>query len=394
MHFLITSVLVVELAFVGVSVVSRLLPQPQLPILAQNVLSRCKEITFKPACYDEEIPKLMNTISMEQAFEVTKLVQERDPQYLYCHVLAHKISYKETSKDVFKWKDVVARCPTTMCNNGCQHGAMMRRFNSETLTDDQIGEIKPDLADVCEPRGNWKPVEVERSMCYHALGHLAMYVTGARINRSVDLCKSLTHKPDGRNYEQTCTEGVLMSVFQPLEPEDQALVKSLTPKKEDVSGFCGKLTGEARDACFRESWPLFLEQIQKPEGLMQFCSYTKDENERWKCTLTAMNILTVYLVIGNEAKLDRLQEFCTALPTPSRSWCYAGASARLLQIDPAYLPQSIEACSLPNEEISKTSCYKSLGNMIQTTYHEGSVDRQKACLLLPESQQSACISQF
>ncbi len=360
----------------------------KLDTYAKRVIARCASASFKPACYDEEIPRLMNRISMEDAFIVTKLVQKQDPKYLYCHVLGHKLSYKETEKDSTKWKDVVARCPTTMCNNGCQHGAMMKRFNSETLTDEQIDEIKPDLASVCEPRGSWKPVEVERSMCYHALGHLGMYVTGAKIDRSIDLCKNITHKTDGRNYEQTCTEGVLMSLYQPLEPEDQALVKGVTPKKEDVPAFCNALAGEARDACFRESWPLFLDEIQKPEGLLKFCSYTKDENARWKCTLTSMNILTVYLVIGNDSNLNRLNEFCMALPQPDRSWCFGGAAARLLQIDPAYVPKSIEVCEFAKDP----GCWKSLGNMIGTTYTEGSSERKKACLLLPPARQSSCSS--
>lgn len=361
--------------------------------LAQQILAHCLQSTFKPGCYDEEIPKLMDApyrITMEDAFAVTKLVQKEDPQYLYCHVLGHKLSYKETNKDVSKWKDVVARCPTTMCNNGCQHGAMMRRFNTEILTDAQINGIKPDLVDVCEPRGNWKPVEVERSMCYHALGHLAMFVTGANINKSIDLCQSVTHKPDGRSYEQTCTEGVLMTVYQPLEAEDRALVKDITPKKEDVGTFCNRLTGEGRDACFRESWPLLLDEIQTPEGLVKFCSYTKDENEQWKCTLTAMNILTIYQVIGNEMKLDTLNAFCTKLPLPTRSWCYGGASARLLQIDPAYLSLAVDVCTLPTDEASIKACNMSLGTMIQTTFHSGSAERKKACVLLEKQYQSSC----
>ncbi len=362
--------------------------------LAEQVLARCAASAFKPACYDEEIPKLMDRpfrLTMEEAFELTRKIQKIDPKYLYCHVLAHKISFKETGKDVSKWKDVVARCPATMCNNGCQHGALMRRFNSETLTDTQIDEIKPDLADVCEPRGNWKPVEVERSMCYHAIGHLAMYVTRAKVDKSVEVCRSVTHKSDGRNYEQTCTEGVLMSVFQPLEPEEEALVKDLTPKKETVGAFCRRLAAGGRDACFRESWPLFLQEIQTPAGLMAFCSYTTNEAARWRCFGTAMNILTVYLVIGNDRRLDPLIAFCAGLGNTEEGWCLADAASRLIQIDPAYMSVAQTICQHAQVKALGETCFSQMAQMIQTSFQPGTTQLEAACRLVSGSYRSICL---
>jgi hypothetical protein len=92
---------------------------------AEDVLGRCSSVGYKPTCYDEEIPKLLDIITMEDAFQVTRYVQEKRPEYLYCHVLGHNIAEQETRKDPSRWKDVVARCPTTMCNNGCPHGALI-----------------------------------------------------------------------------------------------------------------------------------------------------------------------------------------------------------------------------------------------------------------------------
>ena len=49
---------------------------------------------------DKEILKLMDEgYSMEQAFAVTQVVQEKDPSYQYCHVLGHYLAAKETQKD-------------------------------------------------------------------------------------------------------------------------------------------------------------------------------------------------------------------------------------------------------------------------------------------------------
>ena len=174
---------------------------------AEEVLVRCQKEEFTPNCYDKEIPKLMRFMSMEDAFGVTRYVQEKDPKYRFCHVLAHEL-----------------RCPATMCNNGSPHGVLMYKFKSESLSDSQIESILPDLKEVCEPRGKWQPSEVEIGMCYHGIGHLNMYITDADIDKSLELCEKIGVKEDGRSYYKTCVQGVFMIVFQGVEQEEFALV--------------------------------------------------------------------------------------------------------------------------------------------------------------------------
>ncbi len=119
---------------------------------------RCQKEEFTPNCYDKEIPKLMRFMSMEDAFGVTRYVQEKDPKYRFCHVLAHELSYLETAKDPENWMDTMARCPATMCNNGCPHGVLMYKFKSESLSDSQIESILPESVNQ-EGSGNrarWK----------------------------------------------------------------------------------------------------------------------------------------------------------------------------------------------------------------------------------------------
>ena len=46
---------------------------------ATAILKICEKETYHPACYDREIPKLMDKgLSMEDAFAVTRLIQEKD----------------------------------------------------------------------------------------------------------------------------------------------------------------------------------------------------------------------------------------------------------------------------------------------------------------------------
>ncbi len=49
---------------------------------------------------------LVGKISMEDTFRVTKIVQELDPAYTYCHVLAHKLSFAESQRKQDDWKEI------------------------------------------------------------------------------------------------------------------------------------------------------------------------------------------------------------------------------------------------------------------------------------------------
>src|SRR3989344_390696 len=65
---------------------SQTISDASLAQMARDVVAKCAGQSYKPACYDEEVPKLMNQSSMRQAFDVTRMVQEEDPSFTYCHV--------------------------------------------------------------------------------------------------------------------------------------------------------------------------------------------------------------------------------------------------------------------------------------------------------------------
>jgi hypothetical protein len=195
----------------------------QISELAKQMVDRCKTSKFTQTCYDKEIPKLMDNptnLSMENAFAVTRIVQDIDKSFPYCHVLGHELSAKEVNKDPSKWKDVVSRCPSGTCSNGCIHGGFQEKFRAESLTDAQVQQVLPDLKTICEDRDNWHPTGLEQASCYHALGHLTMYLTRADTTKSSSLCNTIAQKSDGRDFRHLCYDGVFMQIYQPLEPED------------------------------------------------------------------------------------------------------------------------------------------------------------------------------
>ncbi len=361
---------------------------------ADGVIETCRTAPFTPACYDEEIPKLMDHISMEDAFEVTKLVQEHDERYRYCHVLAHKLSYREAGEDLGQWKDVITRCPATFCNNGCLHGALMRRFNAESLNDAEIEALKPEIADVCEPRGKWNPTEVERSMCYHALGHLFMYVTRADMPKSTVLCRWIGARADGRDYVQTCTEGVFMQIFQPLEPEDEALVKGLTPGKNRIAAFCEPYRNAnafSYDACRREAWPLFRAEVMTPQGIQDFCAYTADPGAQRTCYSAVLNMVAIHFLIEKK-DFSGAGEYCRALASDERrSQCPANMATRLIQIDPRYIPDAIRVCEGALDAGFGKECFRDLTRYALVSFHIGSPEFVNYCRQFPEPHRRQCL---
>ena len=336
---------------------------------------------------------MMDYISFEDAFKVTRIVQEKYPEYLYCHVLGHELSARETRKDPSKWMDVITRCPSTMCNNGCLHGSMMQRFNSESLTDEQIKKITPDIKNICEPRGSWKPKLIEQSMCYHAIGHLAMYITAADINKSAELCQIIGKKDDGRDHVQTCTQGVFMQIFQPLEPEDFALVKNLTQTKKTVGKFCDTFKDKLMmfDACISESWPLFRALLMNPRYMEKFCSYSDRPYVYKKCQSNMMSMVTVSLTV-NQSNLPGLGDFCQALSnSEKKSDCFASAAGRLIQIDPLYLDKALSVCQMASKSNLGDNCYKTVVQYGMLSFFVGSKEYKDYCAKLPAHWSDICL---
>ena len=406
-------VLVLLLALISESFL--LMYQPRLTLvdtktanlqkLADLVEKNCLTSSWKPACYDQEVPKLMPRISMEDAFKVVKLIQNQDQRYIYCHVVAHKLSFQEAAKNRDAWKDVITRCPTSFCNNGCLHGALMERFNNEVLTDAQIALIKSDLADVCEPRGQWHPVEMERSMCYHGLGHMYMFITDANLAKSLALCEFTGKKEDGRNYIQTCSQGVFMILYQPLEPEDSALVKNIAPKnKAERDKLCKPYSGLYWQSCMVESWPLFRDKVMvrynndlnaNPKELASACSYAKNSEVELNCYQTWFSILAVELLIDHEDPKNEFHKYfqmCSDLPSSIKEQCFTFGAFRLVQIDPiAYYQKALKLCEAAASYGFDKPCYERLIQVSTYFYSRGTPQFTEYCQGFPVSWREQCL---
>lgn len=357
-----------------------------LEVYAQEIVQTCLNASYKPSCYEKEVPKLLEKISMEDAFRVTTIVQDKDKEYTYCHVLGHELSALETKKDPDKWKQVIARCPSGVCSNGCIHGAFQERFRTESLPDAKITELKTELEGVCETRTGFSPTPLEQATCYHALGHLTMYITGANFEKSLALCEQLAKKTDGRDLSPLCFDGAFMQIYQPLEPEDFALIKGREQTKDTVEKFCSVYSEQQHASCWSESWPLFWQDIsRKPMELIAFCSHLDETLQRGCYT-------DLFYVITAQFNFDetKLEPYCLQLPQTIKGQCFANASSRMIETDYRNIEKSVKFCQKAPDGESRKACFDELVMYAAYNFHNGSAEQKTLCSSLPEPWKSRC----
>ena len=358
--------------------------------LAQEVIKKCQGESYRPICYDEEVPKLMSSISMEDAFLVTKHIQNKDSSLDNCHILAKKLSFEEAKRRPTDWKEIIPRCPMNMCNYGCLHGAMIQHFRGEVLTDTQIEEAIVDLKDVCEIKETYGRTDLDQTMCYHALGHLAMYITWGDPAKSIDICEKVSKKEDGRDYHEICVEGAFMTVFQGVDEEDLALVRDIKPEKEGVRQFCSAYEGVNYEACNRESYPLFREDMADPAKLVEFCSYVMGGHGIWKCYATGMGDVVVSMGINDEV-VGKVASYCKRLPQSRVSQCFANVAVRLVQIDPKYQNYAVSLCEEAGRLGLEAECYRDMINFGEVAFNADSQERNSYCQSLGEKWHKRCL---
>jgi hypothetical protein len=318
---------------------------------------------------------------------VTSQVQSKDSSYQYCHVLGHELSAQEVAKDPSQWKDVVSRCPSGLCSNGCIHGGFQERFRGQAFTESDVVKLLPDLKTICEDRPSWHPTGLEQASCYHALGHLVMYIENGEVNPSLPVCDQIAKKSDGRDFVHLCYDGVFMQIYQPLEPEDQLLVEGKQPTVETFSAYCNKYTGQARGSCISEAWPLFRDKIQTPAGLVAHCGL-ENAQERDRCFDGLEYVLTAQFNFDEK----RVEDFCRGLPIERSGQCFANGAGRLIETDYRNISKSAALCAAGEPFDPNSQCYQTLLRFSTYNFHPGSTESLSLCRSLPNPWQIQCLN--
>ncbi len=361
---------------------------PPFEDLANQIKSSCNSAKYRPTCYDKELSLLMYApykLSMNDTFKVSRIISQNDEEYGFCHVLGHKLASQETKKDPSKWKDVIAQCPSGTCSNGCIHGAFQEKFRYEYLSPEQISKIKPELRSICQKREGWNPSGIEQGSCYHALGHLLMYVSNADISSSVALCHEMAITDAGTSFSSVCLDGVFMQMFQPLETEDFSLIRGKVPNKDQVLTFCNQFDDEARASCWNESWPLQGKSIRNAVVVSHFCSQLNGQYKD-RCYTAMFYIMPVQFNLD----LDKSFNFCQGFSAEYKGKCFAQVAQRLVQTDQDFIDKAISFCKKTIEFDAAELCFAELASKNSFNFAPGSAKSMELCTKLPDKWKPLC----
>jgi len=362
--------------------------QLSLQEYASQVMEECSKSDYAIGCYDREIPELMEYISMEEAFEVAAIVQAEDPEYGYCHVLGHNLSAAETSKDVSKWREVVNRCPQGICSNGCLHGAAQERFRDEVLDSSQIDILKEELAGVCEDTEDHAFTGLERAECYHGLGHLTMYVTGANMKESIKICDKIAIDSTGDDFSSLCYEGLFMQLFQPLDTEDEVLVEGMGPQTaSQARPFCESFGDvEVTNACWSQVHPLFGESLSTPEGILAYCDQTPSQEAKLHCY--SMSFWGE--AQGTNYNQEKLALLCEGMPSDLRGLCFGNMANATIHGGFKNIEAAVSFCEKAKEQSTTDGCYERILERATYNVPVGTDAFERLCNTMPDDFANSC----
>lgn len=353
---------------------------------AQSIVETCKQEADSAACYEREISGLYPARLLREAFEVIREIRRSDISYQFCHVAAHKLGEEAVAEDPTKWIDLIPlNPPDGLCSNGFIHGIIVGRFRNDTLDIPTLEKTIPDFARACEPRSDWSPSSLDQAICYHGMGHLFMFITSADIRRSLDVCARITKSPTG-NFERVCREGVFMQIYQPLEPDDFALIELLPekPTQENYRRLCAAYKdNEDEGACLREAWPLFEKEIRKG-AVAPFCVGQPDADEEFRCFESTLTIIGRGS-LGNEAGASAV---CMAVPERQRALCYTLVAQAFLEEDRTTGARALAFCARAEDTVAE-ACLSTLVSRARFIFGD-TEERARFCEEVPEEHRSAC----
>lgn len=356
---------------------------------AHVIVTHCAERNDKPLCYEENVPLLLYVSPIEGVFSVVRALQREDTSYRFCHVLGHELGAALVKQNPDQWVDLMHKNPPDgLCSNGFLHGIIVGRFNYAVLSEEQIDAIVPDFAEACERAPGWEPSDLDRAMCYHALGHVLTHLTSADLSLAADYCGAIAQRRGREAYVPTCVSGVFMQIFQPLEPEDYALIERLPvkPTKETLLTFCAAYnTEQKRGQCFSEGWPLFRDELQTAAGTQAFCQSSKDSKIQEICYRTVFSIGARFGISNPSARVS----LCEQMPKGRVPECIGILANAFIEEDRTKGADASAACALASPEY-QDGCYTYLLSMMRFNLVEGSPSRQALCAALPPEYAKKC----
>lgn len=348
-----------------------------------EIMSHCSQSPYRSICYNDLIPEYFEKVGLVDSFKLIRKVQQSDRAYGYCHLAAHEIARQGVEEDPKNWRDVLSRCPRDgMCANGCLHGALITRFvGAESgMSRVEIDEAISELSGICEPRSGWDPSALDKGNCYHGLGHLAMYMTVGDMDGSLEICGRFVEGDDPANMRSLCYGGVFMQLFQPLEPEDEAMVAHIDVSQDNFVEFCNQFPrGGGRTECFERGSMLFPNATTDGLVMKRFCELSADRQITESCYAMIFSLVGS----GSDYDSERIAAICDTVEPERRGDCYGLSAINMIDADPTFISRVPEVCEASDDNGVRDACFAKVSWYAPYRFNQGTKNFDSLCQVLP-----------
>jgi hypothetical protein len=176
-----------------------------------------------------------------------------------------------------------------------------------------------------------------------------------------------------------------MQIYQPLEPDDFALIEGKEVSRDEVVAFCGAFTGKEKSSCWSEAWPLFSQEVLSPGGAYKHCSRLEEDSER--CFSSLLFVVPTQLGFDPE----KIAAYCAALPKDQAVICYAQAASRFIETDYKFSERSVDMCVRAAAVDKEGKCWNELIRFSAFNFHKGSEDWARFCKAMPSPWDERCL---
>lgn len=309
-----------------------------LKMYSKVIVNNCKGDRDFSTCYGEKLSQINQLFGFKQTIKLLQIIQDKDPQINKCHSIAHKIAQNEVRKNPDNWLDFFKQLEDPyMCFTGFIHGAVEGKKGSDSqlvLKKPLIEKMCRDIVDATNQKNPYP--------CGHGLGHIILVEQEADLNKSIQICKSLS---DG--IRRGCLDGLFMEFLLKTNLTEHGLVwpQEITPAYvQKMETTCANYQGKIAESCWREMSQGYY-MIHGPDllKLKNNCQKGVVKENIMACYFRSFN----FALIDNNFDHSQLSQLCTDyLNNPDDIYnCYDWAITGLILTSPKYIPMINDLCN-------------------------------------------------
>jgi len=334
--------------------------KPALVSVAGSIVSACGNSGSKEVCYIRQFDLFSKENSLKTTMSVLKAVQDVDSTTKFCHVIAHKISNNEVSKNPEKWLDLLSEIDIVSCNEGFFHGVIEGYMASDPqflLDENSMMEICKQVGESLSPNSDMTYF----NDCIHTSAHLLLVQEESDVERSLEVC----HKMD-EELKLECSYGVFMEDAQRLNLEIHGYKSRQQIGFEEAEFYkreCNEYEGKDQSACWlSRAWIFYSIGRLDTNKMFENCSGAEIKDAFMRCYSRGLAII---IAVDQTQKLNKvpINDYCSRIEEDGLyRECNKYLLDLLLRIGKSFNDYSREYCLVTKDE------YKSVcSNLVEET---------------------------